>query len=98
MQWSKKEMSSATDISDSTLAQWEHGTSPRNMGEVVKRIAEATGCDPNWLMWGSAQGFRIGKNSRGLLNVVDFPADRLSDAADRGCDAVIVPMPLFPRP
>jgi len=41
---------------------WENGTMPRGMHEIVAKIVEATGVDREWLMWGDrARGVRTGR-------------------------------------
>ena len=40
------------EINAASWATWELGTKPRDMDEVVRKIAAATGCDPIWLMFG----------------------------------------------
>jgi len=35
------------------ISRWEAGTMPRNLAEVVDKIATATGVDRDWLMWGT---------------------------------------------
>ena len=38
-----------------TLSTWERDISkPRHMAIIVERIAQVTGCDPVWLMWGQS--------------------------------------------
>lgn len=39
-------------IHPATWNTWEHGSSPRNQGDVVQKISEATGADKGWLLWG----------------------------------------------
>lgn len=39
-----------------TWTQWETGVRPRDKAEVVSRVAEIYGVDPNWLMWGANSG------------------------------------------
>jgi transcriptional regulator with XRE-family HTH domain len=46
------EICSACQVKPATWSKWERGAEPRRMGAVVMQIAEATGADRDWLMWG----------------------------------------------
>lgn len=46
------EISARCGIASATWSTWEHGTRPRDLVEVVTRIADGTGYDRDWLMWG----------------------------------------------
>lgn len=46
------EIGAACEVKPATWSKWERGGAPRKMSEVVMRIAEATGADRDWLMWG----------------------------------------------
>ena len=37
-----------------TWSSWERGSLPRGMHRIVERIAEVTGVDREWLMWGGS--------------------------------------------
>lgn len=52
MKLQQGEMARRCGFDDGTWSNWERGIRPRNMGEVVAKVAEVTGCDRNWLMWG----------------------------------------------
>lgn len=48
----QQEAAQLCDLDDGSWSNWENGTRPRGMDSVVRKIATATGVDPNWLMWG----------------------------------------------
>lgn len=48
-----KEVAALCDLNDKSWSNWEQGHSPRNQLDVVKKIADATGVNRDWLMWGS---------------------------------------------
>jgi transcriptional regulator with XRE-family HTH domain len=39
-------------VSTATWSYWERGGTPRDMGQQVRRIADALEVDRDWLMWG----------------------------------------------
>lgn len=43
-------------VAVSTWSSWENGARPRGLNDVVQRIAEATRCSRDWLMWGREVG------------------------------------------
>lgn len=47
-----EQISAQCGIASATWSTWEHGTSPRDKAEVCKKIADGTGYDANWLVWG----------------------------------------------
>lgn len=49
------EASKLCGLDDGSWSNWERGGRPRRMDEVVESIANATGCNRVWLMWGSTQ-------------------------------------------
>lgn len=66
-----EQMAEKCGFNDKTYSSWENGARPRDRAEVVAQIAQATGVDPIWLMWGQAGP--EGSTSRYL----DDPADLL---------------------
>lgn len=50
----QREMAALCQVSAPTLNTWENGSMPQKMAAVVNKIAAATGCDRQWLMWGGA--------------------------------------------
>lgn len=48
---------------------WEHGTRPRGLDEIVKKIADALGVDRDWLMWGSTSLRKVHKRTGELALV-----------------------------
>lgn len=52
---SAEHMATLIGVSQPTWSMWEgDASSPRNQAEVVTKIADATGVDRNWLMWGNS--------------------------------------------
>lgn len=47
------EIAQACDLDDGSWSNWENGSRPRGMDEVVRKIAENLNVDRDWLMWGS---------------------------------------------
>lgn len=47
------EISAQCGIASATWSTWERGTRPRDKEMVVRAIAEATGYDAAWLMFGA---------------------------------------------
>lgn len=39
-------------LDDGSWSNWENGRVPRNLPEVVHKIAQALGVERDWLMWG----------------------------------------------
>lgn len=48
----QQEIARKCGIHPATWNTWEHGSSPREQGEVAKKIADATGVAKEWLLWG----------------------------------------------
>lgn len=46
------EAARACALDDGSWSNWERGGNPRNMADVVERIAMALNVDRDWLMWG----------------------------------------------
>jgi len=46
------DISALCDVPSATWSTWERGTRPRDLAAVVSRIADRTGYDRDWLMWG----------------------------------------------
>lgn len=53
-----EEIAQLCDVALATWSSWENGARPRQLDEVVMRIATATKCDRDWLMWGREQEIR----------------------------------------
>lgn len=51
----QRDIAKRCGLSSPTWASWELGTKPRDMDDVVRKIAAATGCDVVWLMFGTEQ-------------------------------------------
>lgn len=52
MGWNVQRAADECALDDQSWRNWERGTKPRELDEVVRKIASATGCDPVWLMFG----------------------------------------------
>lgn len=48
----QQQAADACGINRATWALWEGGSSPRNMADVVMKIAAGLGVDRDWLLWG----------------------------------------------
>jgi transcriptional regulator with XRE-family HTH domain len=48
----RDEAAAACGLNRATWRLWEQGGSPRNMAEVVSKIAAGLGVDRDWLLWG----------------------------------------------
>lgn len=48
------QLSEMTGFSHASISNWERGARPHKLLEVVERIAEVTGIDRDWLLWGWA--------------------------------------------
>lgn len=47
-----KQAAEACGLSDESWRQWEHGTNPRALDNVARKIEEALGVDRSWLLAG----------------------------------------------
>lgn len=70
-----------------TYASWERGTRPHGLDDVVNQIAERTGVDRNWLMWGSGAGSDQQRPSRSSFEVETERADAATHRVDELADA-----------
>lgn len=50
------EAAARCDLDDGSWSNWENGTKPRGMNEVVRKIADGLLIDRDWLMWGDNAG------------------------------------------
>ena len=48
----QEEAATACGLDDGSWSNWERGTKPRGMDEVVRKIAGGLGVSRDWLMWG----------------------------------------------
>jgi len=49
---SVEEIAGRCRVSPATWSTWERGSRPRDLAEVVARVAAVTGVSRDWLMWG----------------------------------------------
>jgi hypothetical protein len=57
MGWrNKQEAALACGIPVATWSTWETGAKPRDFEDACHKIANASGCDLNWLMTGQSSG------------------------------------------
>lgn len=56
MGWNLTEASVKCGLGQNDWARYEDGRSPRKLDEVVAKIADSTGVDRAWLMWGAVPG------------------------------------------
>lgn len=70
------QISAQCDIASATWSTWENGVKPRDMDEVVRKIAAGTGYDREWLMWGGLT-LRGKSEDEPTLSVLHNPAPRL---------------------
>ena len=54
----QREASRLCGLDDGSWSNWERGSRPRGMDQVVEAIASATGCSRDWLMWGSPMMYK----------------------------------------
>lgn len=59
MGWNVKEAGEACDITPNSWSNWEHGRKPRDLHDVARTIADASGCSYRWLMLGSGGGLLL---------------------------------------
>lgn len=52
LQLSQEEAARLCGLKPSTWYAWENGAQPRGLADVVVKVAKATGCNRDWLMWG----------------------------------------------
>lgn len=52
----QQEAADVCGVSRATWALWEGGAFPRNMPQVISKIAAGMGVDRDWLMWGGPLG------------------------------------------
>lgn len=71
MRWNVTQAATACGLGDENWRKWERGTNPQKMLAVVEQIAGKTGCDRNWLMWGSGGGTVSRFRSSPRLGVVE---------------------------
>lgn len=55
MRMTSADIAALCNVKTSTWQNWERGTNPLGMAEVVRNISAATGCDRGWLMWGLSE-------------------------------------------
>ena len=48
----QKEAAERCGLDDGSWSNWENGSKPRGMDEVVTKVAAGLGVDRDWLMWG----------------------------------------------
>lgn len=53
-----RDLGQVLGVHHKTISLWEHGSTPKNMGEVVAQLSEEYSIDPIWLMWGDS--FSVG--------------------------------------
>lgn len=74
MGWNVKDAGELTGVGDVNWRNWEHGKHPRNLEEVCRKIAAATGCSYQWLMLGnsfnSSEEFRNRCGATGELRII----------------------------
>lgn len=71
-----EEAAELCDLKPSTWYTWENGSRPQRIAEVVQKIADATGIDRDWLLWGqSAVGTVTVEN---LESAPDLPVHALA--------------------
>lgn len=51
-------------LAQPTWSTWERGVLPRNQAAVAKQIADATGYDVMWLLYGGPLGGKLGPAGR----------------------------------
>lgn len=61
----QQEAADVCGVSRATWALWEGGAFPRNMPQVISKIAAGMGIDRDWLMWGGPLGDPTGPNNGG---------------------------------
>jgi transcriptional regulator with XRE-family HTH domain len=49
---SVEEIAGRCRVSPATWSNWERGSRPRDLAQVVARVAAETGVSRDWLMWG----------------------------------------------
>ena len=48
----QREAAEQCGLDDGSWSNWENGSKPRGMDEVVRKITDGLGVDRDWLMWG----------------------------------------------
>lgn len=52
MDMTQEEIADVVGVKRAAWNTWEHGAIPQRQAEIVKRIAEATGYERDWLLYG----------------------------------------------
>jgi len=70
-----QEIAEKCEVPVPTWRKWEHGASPRGVERHAKRIAERTGVDLWWLLYGreSTSGYNPIVSFRGLRDFIQLP-------------------------
>lgn len=76
--WNVKEAALACGIARATWASWEAGKSPHNYVEVCRKIADAAGVDPLWLISGSLPSGSPGASASSRCTPPSRPLPNLS--------------------
>lgn len=88
-----KEFAAKVGYDPGTLNNWEWGRIPRDLAAVVGNIADKTGVDREWLMWGiPASSIRQGWHPRGVVSaetVIDLTRPWPHTAATTNDDALL---------
>lgn len=86
--WDISEAADLCGIKRTTWGQWEKGTKPQDMAEVVERIHRATHVNRSWLLWGSTSM----RKANGHLSVLpDIGGRRQSSHQNRPPVLVVLP-------
>jgi transcriptional regulator with XRE-family HTH domain len=77
---SQQEAAERCGLDDGSWSNWESGTKPRGLDEVVRTIAERLHVDRDWLMWGGP--LRSGSFAPGLVALPEPSGEQLDLLAE----------------
>lgn len=87
LELTQREASRLCGLDDGSWSNWERGSRPRAMDQVVDTIAQVTGCNRDWLMWGSplmytrdSRPFGLVKWSSDVPEQIPLPLDAYDSA------------------
>ena len=81
---SAEQIGEVCGVTKSTVGDWERGSNPKNMAQIVLKISEATGVDRDWLMFGT-DAYDNDPFSQAFSRDAGIPELTLFDPTDMVC-------------
>lgn len=71
MHWNVSQAAEACGVSHQSWRNWEAGGQPSKLMQTTRQIADASGCDPNWLLLGAENCWLLGHPDLELVPAVE---------------------------